>query len=70
MTAKPKIKRCYQVIARTPQVMLARGDQQDFTHLQACGAPVVKYGKCARHQDMTQDGIERNWQRFWRMVTR
>ncbi len=63
---KATIKRCYQVIARTPQVVLARGDYDDFTHLQECGAPVYKYGKCRKHQDTTQDMIERNWKRFWR----
>ncbi len=69
MPSKPKITRCYQIIARTPQVLAYSGLQQDYTHLQECGAPVTAYGKCARHQDMTQDGIERAWRRFWRRVT-
>jgi hypothetical protein len=62
------IKRCYQIVARTPVTF--DGPQDEFTHLQQCGAPVTKYGKCARHQDMTHDLIERNWKRFWRKVTR
>ncbi len=65
-----RITRCYQIVARTPQVVLYTGEPQDYTHLQQCGAPVTKYGKCARHQDMTQDLIERNWRRFWKAVTR
>ncbi len=66
----PRITRCYQIVARTPQVVLYRGDQQDFTHLQECGAPVVKYGKCARYQDMTQDGILRRYAQHVRRMMR
>lgn len=64
MGGKKKITRCYQIIARTPQVLDARGEQQDYTHLQECGAPVTEYGKCARHQDISNDGILFRYERF------
>ncbi len=65
-----KISRCYQLVARTPTVMLYKGPHTDFTHLQECGAPVVKYGKCARHQDVSNDGILRRYGKFVRRMTR
>ncbi len=63
---KQKIARCYQLVARTPEVLLARGDNRDFTHLQECGAPVTVYGKCARHQDLPNEGILIRYERFVR----
>ncbi len=63
---KPKIARCYQLVARTPEVVLARGDNRDYTHLQECGAPVTVYGKCARHQDISNDGILYRYARHMR----
>lgn len=64
-----KIKRCYQIVARKPEVIEASGEQRDFTFLQECGAPVTVYGKCDRHQDMTHDQIDRQWRRFVRRIT-
>ncbi len=63
---KRKIARCYQLVARTPEVVLARGENRDYTHLQECGAPVTVYGKCARHQDISNDGILVRYERFLR----
>lgn len=58
--------RCDEIVARTPQVILASDDTLDFTHLQRCGAPVTSNGKCARHQTARRNALARNWLRFVR----
>ena len=62
-----KKPRCNELVARTPQVILERADEpQDYTHLQACGAPTVKGGKCARHLAQPNTLLDRNWRRLIR----
>lgn len=58
--------RCDEIVARTPQVILASDDTLDFTHLQRCGAPVTDNRKCARHQTSRPNALARNWLRFVR----
>lgn len=65
MTTRSKT-RCDEIIARTPQVILASDESLDFTHLQRCGAPVTKDGKCARHQTSRANVLTRQWHRFVR----
>jgi hypothetical protein len=58
---------CDELIARTPEVILERSDtEQDYTHLQVCGRPAVKKGKCARHLVQSNVLLDRNWHRFIR----
>lgn len=57
---------CDEIVARTPQVVLATGRARDWTHLQRCGRPAVKDGKCARHAAQPNDRLLGRWRAFFR----
>jgi hypothetical protein len=58
---------CNELVARTPEVILERADEpQDYTHLQVCGRPAVKGGKCARHLSNENTLLDRNWRKHIR----
>jgi hypothetical protein len=60
-----KKARCDELVARKPDVILELSDTpQDYTHLQKCGAPVKKDGKCARHLAQANTNLDYQWRRF------
>jgi hypothetical protein len=57
---------CDEIVARTPQVLVSSGRERDYTHLQHCGRPAGKDGKCARHAAKPNTFLYGRWRAFMR----
>lgn len=54
---------CNELVARTPAVAAATVER-DWTHLQYCGRPVSRNGKCRRHAKRPLSGVLARFRSF------